>query len=118
MLAAERATAQPTPATGRTLKGITTMKTLLAALIALGTLSGAANAQYVRVIGHGYNAGPEYCAPGTTHLFQNRVTIAPRIVAPVQQAEAPAEAPADAPAAAPEAPADDAAPLQAPLPPK
>ena len=95
------------------------MKTLLAALIALGTLSGAANAQYVRVIGHGYNAGPEYCAPGTTHVFQNRVTIAPRIVAPVQQAEAPApdEAPADAPAAAPEAPAD-AAPLQAPLPPK
>jgi hypothetical protein len=96
---------------------MTTMKTLLAALIALGTLTGAANAQYVRVIGHGYNAGPEYCAPGTTHIIQNRVTIAPRVFAPVQQAEAPAEAPADAPATAPDAPAD-AEPLQAPLPPK
>lgn len=89
------------------------MKTLIAALIALGTLTATANAQYVRVIGHGYNAGPEYCAPATTHIFQNRVTVAPRIVAPVQQAEAPAEAPQ----AAPEAPAD-AAPLEAPLPPK
>ncbi len=91
------------------------MKTLLAALIALGTLAGTANAQYVRVIGHGYSHGNEYCAPGTTY-FQNRVTIAPQIVAPVQQAEAPA-AP-EAPAVAPEAPADNAAPLEAPLPPK
>jgi len=93
------------------------MKTLIAALIALGTLTGTANAQYVRFIGHGYSSGPAYCAPGATH-FQQRVTVAPTGVAPVQQAEAPAEAAPEAPAeAAPEAPAD-AAPLQAPLPPK
>lgn len=90
------------------------MKTLIAALIALGTLTGTANAQYVRFIGHGYSSGPAYCAPGATH-FQQRVTVAPQVVAPVQQAEAPAEAAPEAPA--PEAPAD-AAPLQAPLPPK
>jgi hypothetical protein len=90
------------------------MKTLLAALIALGTLAGTANAQHVRFIGH----GPAYCAPETTHVIQNRVSIAPQAVAPVQQAEAPAEAAPEAPAAAPEAPADNAAPLQAPLPPK
>lgn len=90
------------------------MKTLLAALIALGTLSGAANAQYVRFVGHGYGHGPAYCAPGTTHVIQDRVTVAPQVVVPVQQAEAPAP---EAPAAAPEAPADNA-PLQAPLPPK
>lgn len=87
------------------------MKTLLAALIALGTLAGIANAQHVRFIGHGYSHGPAYCAPETTHIIQNRVSIAPQVVAPVQQAEAPAEA-------TPEAPADNAAPLQAPLPPK
>lgn len=88
------------------------MKTLLAALIALGTLAGTANAQHVRFIGHGYSSGPEICEPGT--LFQRHVTIAPQTFAPVQQAEAPAEA---APEAAPEAPADNA-PLEAPLPPK
>jgi hypothetical protein len=92
------------------------MKTLLATLIALGTLAGTANAQHVRFIGHGYNHGLAYCAPETTHVIQNRVSIAPQVVAPVQQAEAPA--PVEAPAAAPEAPADNAAPLQAPLPPK
>jgi hypothetical protein len=95
------------------------MKTLLAALIALGTFAGTANAQHVRFIGHGYNHGPAYCAPETTHVIQNRVSIAPQAVAPVQQAEAPAEAAPEAPAAAAsEAPADNAAPLQAPLPPK
>jgi hypothetical protein len=91
------------------------MKTLLATLIALGTLAGTANAHHVRFIGHGYGHGPAYCAPGTVHV-QPRVSVAPTVVAPVQQAEAPA--PAEAPAAAPEAPADNAAPLQAPLPPK
>jgi hypothetical protein len=94
------------------------MKTLLAALIALGTLAGTANAQHVRFIGHGYGHGPAYCAPGTVHV-QRQVSVAPVAVAPVQQAEAPAEAAPEAPAeAAPEAPADNAAPLQAPLPPK
>ena len=92
------------------------MKTLLAALIALGTLAGTANAQHVRFIGHGYGYGPEICEPGTV-LFQRGVTYAPQTVAPVQQAEAPAEAEPEAPAEAPEAPADNA-PLQAPLPPK
>lgn len=90
------------------------MKTLIATLIALGTLAGTANAQHVRFIGHGYGHGPAYCAPGTVHL-QSRVAVAPVAVAPVQQAEAAPEAPAEA---APEAPADNAAPLQAPLPPK
>ena len=95
------------------------MKTLIAALLALGTLTGTANAQYVRHVGygygHGYSYGPSYCAPG----YQQRVTIAPHVEAPVQQAEAPAEVAPEAPAAAaPEAPADSAAPLQAPLPPK
>jgi hypothetical protein len=92
------------------------MKTLLAALIALGSLSATANAQYVRSFGHGYGHGPAYCAPDTVHVIQNRVAIAPQAVAPAPQAEAPAPAP-EAPAAAPEAPADNA-PLQAPLPPK
>jgi hypothetical protein len=90
------------------------MKTLIATLIALGTLAGTANAQHVRFIGHGYGHGPAYCAPGTVHV-QPQVSVAPVAVAPVQQAEAPVEAPAEA---APEAPADNAAPLQAPLPPK
>ncbi len=91
------------------------MKTLLAALIALGTFAGAANAQHVRFIGHGYNAGPVYCAPehdaSLPEPRHHRAAGCCSGPAGRSAGEAPAEA-------APEAPADDAAPLQAPLPPK
>lgn len=89
------------------------MKTLIASLIGLGLLTGAANAQYLRFIGPTH-ISPEICAPGVIHQSQPDFA-APKVAeAPAAQPEQPAEAAPEEPAeAAPEQPAP-----QAPLPPK